>query len=389
MSKRYVKVYCSKSEMKRSKMKDVKLLYEQIAQQYRDKILNNDYKADEKLPTGREIAEEFGVSLITSKRALEELKKEGLIYRTRGSGTFVSNLPHEGNQLGLEVNKSKKSKTIAIVIPNDSALSDFMYSVRGACAAINERGYNTSVYSAHKTAEEEKEVLSKLYEEQVLGVVLYPLSNSKIVDLLIKFSLDCFHVVAIDKYFEGVPMSYVVSDNFDGMYKSVKYLYKLGHRNIALVSDASIEGASSVKDRYFGYCKALKDVGLPIVLDNLIIDYNKEATTVYEDMITNFIEKEVTAIIAIDDIVASFLLRAAIDLGVKVPEELSIMGFDDGDLAKTVQVPLTTVAQDFFEMGHIAASMIIERDNGFKDFIRQVKLPTRIIERESTSYKKE
>jgi transcriptional regulator, gntR family with lacI sensor len=358
------------------------LLYEKILQYLKNKIENKELLPGDRLPTEMELAEEFGVSRITSKRALEELRAAGLIYRVRGRGSFVSGQTRTDNAAPKANAVLDYSKVVAFMIPFSCANGGIMDTVKGASKVLSENGYILDVKYSNSRPEEEKELLESLYEKNLGGIIFYPISDRKNLELMNMFSLDEYPIVSIDKYFESVPISCVVSDNQKGEYEATKYLLGLGHRNIAFLSDAKIEDATSVRNRYFGYCKALKESGLPIrqefVKNGDFYNLLREPAL---PILKELLEAGVTAMCCINDYVAVFIVKCLEALGVKVPEEVSVIGFDNVDVG--IFAGLTTVRQNMEYMGECAARYIVECNTmGKHEYIKTV-IPVEMICRES------
>lgn len=365
-----------------------KLLYEQIVDELKEKILNKDYVLNQKLPTENELAAQYDVSRITSKRALEELKKMGLIYRVRGSGSFVSEMTfgQKKKDTGTSINTAK---AIAIIMPLHVTESSFAQSVTGAVRVFEEQGYYSVVHSGLKSSEDEKKILKKLQDDGIKGVIYYPVSDRSNYSLLHGFHLDNYPIVTIDKYFESLPISNVIADNYHGGMVATKHLIELGHDKIGFVSDLSIESTTSIRDRYFGYAKALSDQNLEedesYVLSGFTDEYHRTyQATHYKNVIHSLRKNGVTGIVAVNDLVATFLMRAAIDMAIDIPGELSIIGFDDLEMSKHLQVPLTTIRQDFFDIGKRAAELMLKEIEEEYTY-QQVKLPVTLVKRESCS----
>ncbi|BFH12406.1 substrate-binding domain-containing protein [Paenibacillus melissococcoides] len=128
-------------------------------------------------------------------------------------------------------------------------------------------------------------------------------------------------------------------------------MIELGHRRIAFVSSIGIEYRSSVRDRYFGYCQALKDGGLPSDAELVITDFYRQVNAdnkaaFYAEMIQILLAKKATAIQAEHDDLALDLLRVCLATNIQVPERLSIVGFDDEEASRHCDVPLATVLQN-------------------------------------------
>lgn len=365
-------------------MDDNLLLYEKILQYLKQKINNKELLPGDRLPTEMELAQEFGVSRITSKRALEELRTQGLIYRVRGRGSFVTESGHgepvpEKAGTGLDY-----GRVIAFVIPFSCNNGGMMETIKGASRVVSEKGYILDIKYSNNNLEEERALLQSLYEKGVGGIIFYPISDRKNLEVMTSFYMDGYPLVSIDRYYESVPVSSVVSDNQSGEYEAAKYLLRLGHRNIAFISDSRIEDATSVRNRYFGYCKALKESGLEVkpefVKNGDFYNLLKEPAMA---MLQELVESGVTAYCCINDYVAILVLQCLKDLGVQVPDQASVVGFDDLDISEVAYVPLTTVHQDMEQMGERAASYIVESiESGKCSCVREV-IPVKLVTRES------
>jgi LacI family transcriptional regulator len=190
-------------------------------------------------------------------------------------------------------------------------------------------------------------------------------------------------VVLIDGYSEGEQFDSVVSRNFDGAYASVKYLIKKGHREIGMVA-ARPNSYPSLDERRAGFFQALLDHNLPhqnfidCEIDQTGAEYTRAATTIF----TRY--PQITALFCPQDTIAVKALRAAQDLGKKIPDDLSIMGFDGIELSGMVRPGITTMALNQYNMGQLAVRLLQQRalTPQFPQIISSV--PYQLIEREST-----
>lgn len=386
-------------------MADDKLLYKQIVNYLKGMIDKGELQAGMKLPTEMDLAERFNVSRITSKRALEEMSKEGLINRIQGSGSFVS----PGNvksqpQAGINIDTPRQQRIISMVLPFKASMGRLVDAIRGATDYLNSKGYYLGVHNTSRDLYQEKLTLTKLVKDGVQGIIYYPLSDSKNLEVMNALCMNKYPIVAIDKYFDSIPISSVVSDNFNGGYQVTSHLIRLGHERIAFVSDAHIEGATSIRDRYFGYCKALKDNGLEIEHDIIKIGFydilkqqdpaliNAARNSNYTidkrflmDMVSELRGRNVTAIQAINDDIGTYIEKVCLEMGVRIPDDLAIAGFDNIDISEHVDIPLTTVSQDFYEIGKRAAEIIVEYIEGNRQECTKDIIPVRLIERRSSS----
>lgn len=364
--------------------KNDKPLYIQIIDYLINLINSKKILPDQKLPSEQELADLFGVSRITSKRALVELEREGLIYRIRGSGSFVS--PQNPA-------RDKDNKMLAFVLPFNSSVGRTMDTIKGATEYLKIRGYYLSIHSTDRSWKKEQEALNEL-PEQFAGIIYYPISDQNNLTILNNIYLNNYPIVSIDINFESVPINYVISDNFQGGYTAAEFLIKNGHRQIAYVSGVPIETRVSVRQRYFGYCKALKDYSIPLnsaliklgnvksvgTIFEMSNEQNKETKLMLEELLCN----GVTAICTENDYVAINLERNCRHMGVQIPEQLSIIGFDNINLSYNIAVPLTTIEQDFYEIGKTAAEIVVKGIENNKYNYEKIVLPIKLIERQST-----
>jgi DNA-binding LacI/PurR family transcriptional regulator len=334
-----------------------KPLYSKIYETLKERIENRDYLPGEQLPTESELTVMFQVSRITVKRALDDLEQQGYIYRIKGSGSYVNGPGGSGSAARL------MQRMIAFILPSEGASGIGGY-VSGASKELESRGYYLSIHTTNESPAKERELLESLPKNGIQGIIFYPINGRTNLDAVYTLYMNGFPIVTIDKYYEGIPVGSVVADNQAGGYMAASRLAQLGHSRIAFVSSVSLDSATSVKNRYIGYCRALKDHGLLLDPELVVLDYIEELGRMgeqpfYEQLVHRLMRLKVTAVQAENDHVAIKLLLAAASLDLKVPEQLSIVGFDNNELAEHVDIPLTTVEQQFKEIGRKAAELIV------------------------------
>jgi DNA-binding LacI/PurR family transcriptional regulator len=207
-----------------------------------------------------------------------------------------------------------------------------------------------------------------------------------------------FNFVLIDRYIPNIDVSYVVSDNLGGAYQAVEHLIKLGHHRIGIVTRSSLQ-TTSVRDRVDGYKRALLDYGLPFD-QSLVCDRLKTSASELEffgtargnsqhdvEVMVEFLKNKErpSAIFAINDLVALAVVEAASLVGLRIPDDLALVGFDDIDIVSHLETPLTTMAQDKYAIGAQAAEFLIDKIEGREKGNRQIVIPTKLIVRRSTA----
>ncbi|MGF7143074.1 GntR family transcriptional regulator of arabinose operon [Anaerotaenia torta] len=359
------------------------LLYKKITDYIKARIDSGELKVGDRLPTEKELAEQFKVSRITSKRALEDLKNEGLISRIRGSGSYVADQEKQA-KTEMVSEENLYSRVVSLVIPFDDSNGGIMNTVSGITSVLKNKGYIVDIHCTSEKTLNDKQQLLELYQRKVGGIIYYPKSDRDNLELMNMFYLENYPIVVIDKYFESVPLRSVVSDNQQGMYEAARYLLELGHHRIGFLSDNRIEEATSVRNRYFGYAKALKEY--KITVDERYVKngdlYNLDIND-GEEIVRELVEQGVTAMCAINDYVALFLISCLNRLGISVPEQVSVVGFDDISLKMMPDISLTTVRQDLYEIGRCAGEMMLEALEGRKSGLERIVIPTELMIRGS------
>ena len=365
-------------------------LYNKIMEYLKNKIETGEYQPSDKLPTEAELSNLFHVSRITSKRALEELEKQGLIARKRGSGSFVADRANEINPHGLEL-----FRVINMIIPLEAVNVCLLDIIKGASEVLAANNYQLAVENIIGDRNKEREIIRQLSTKDIQGVIYYPIFDVGNLDLLYNLSIQKFPIVTIDKYFTDIEMSSVSTDNFGGAYDAVSYLCRLGHRKIAYLAINQLENESSVRQRFFGYCKALYDNG--IQYDESIVRLGFDVNTdsdlsqneqqkkvkAVSDLILRLLNHGVTAIHTENDNVAIMLINVCNEIGIKVPGQLSVIGFDNLALSGYISVPLTTIAQNFYQIGKRSAEIIMDKISGGSKIVTREYIPSALVERKS------
>lgn len=331
--------------------------YNMVKQAIKAKILDGVYKTNEKISSESEMMKEFGVSRHTVRLAVGDLVTTGWLYRQQGSGTFCA------DRSMFETNQNNgPQKRIAIVT---TYLSDYIFPsiIRGAETKLSEEGYQVSIFSTNNDHIMERAVLEKILSQGFDGVIVEPTksaySNPNISYYLNLEQLSIPYIMINAFYDELEPINIVMDDEKSG-YLQTDHLIKLGHRNI--IGCFKTDDTQGVK-RMKGFLKAHRQNKIPIVPSH-IITYNTEEK--YSKPLAS-LEKildasgdSITGLVCYNDELAMQLLELLRIRGLRVPEDISIVGHDDSLLAEISEVKLTSVVHPQSEMGELAASAIVD-----------------------------
>jgi LacI family transcriptional regulator len=189
-------------------------------------------------------------------------------------------------------------------------------------------------------------------------------------------------IVLVDAYALSEKYDAVVSDNVSGAYQAVSYLIERGHRHMGMVGTCP-DGYPSLCERRQGYIQALKEHGLTQTYFTDCAPHKDAAFEATTQLLSQY--SQISAVFGCNDEIALAAMRAAQALGRQVPEEISVIGFDDIDLAQHVTPSLTTMRVDKAGMGRMAVKLLINRVE-FPDAERVTSvIRPRLIERESVS----
>ncbi|MFD2331630.1 GntR family transcriptional regulator [Cohnella sp. GCM10020058] len=353
-------------------------LYMQIQSYLLDGIQAGRWKANEALPSENELSSQFGVSRITIKKAMDLLVEEGIVYRIQGKGSFVS---ADGKPVLYEQqNRTNAAKPIiALVMPrvNNQYTGNLLMGIE---AAVQAAGAKLLFGTANDDPEKESQLISEALEWGASGIIIYPSNCENYNEEILRLTLSGFPIVVIDRYIRGVETNCVLSDHEGGAYEAVSYLLDSGHRNIAYAS-AVIPGTTSLEDRKNGYLRAMG--GTPSAR---IYELTTTDTEEAEETIRSFLadRPDITAFFASHYSIGTRILRAFEGTGVQVPEDLSVVFFDDFENSELSRVPPTCVIQQEEEIGKKAAELVISMCRGKGSSRTRIVLPTKLVVRAST-----
>jgi len=330
-------------------------------------------------PTLKQVAEEAGVSISTVSRFLKNEDRVSLEKRRK--------IEEAMRNLGFKPRASQKNEvaTIALIIP-DIENPFFASIVKIVELFLSRLEYSLLLGNSSNNTNLEEKYLEVFEEKRVSGILLVPSGpvDDSLVDKLNSLTIP---LVLLDRKLEGLKVPSIVSNNIEGGEMATRYLISLGRRKIAFISGRP--GTSTSQDRMKGYLKALENNYIPfnedIVLEG---DFSftggcEAANKIIKDNI------EVNAIFAANDFMALGAIDSLRRAGIKIPEEISVVGYDDIWVAKIYQPSLTTIRQPIFEMCELAINILLKEINKDENTRLENIFRPELIVRESCSNLKE
>lgn len=327
------------------------------------------------MTTIHDVAKRAGVAAITVSRVINN---EGYVSQEtrRKVEAAVSELDYIPNSLGLSL-RSKRTQTLALVLTD--IINPFWTTVaRGVEDAAYKQGYHIIIGNTEDSSEKQEEYLLLLMKKQVDGFLFVPASYN-VFNTLQKRGVPC---VILDRHFPFSQLDSVRCDSVGGAYGLTKHLLELGHQHIAVITGR--KDHTTAIDRVEGYLQAMQEAA---VTDDQQIywgEYTQQAGYEHTVQILQS-NPQPTAIFATNNFIAIGVIHALRQYGVRVPEDISVVAFDDLPEALTIDPFFTIAAQPAYEMGQRATELLLSRLAGVgPEGYQEIVLPVEIIIRKSS-----
>lgn len=339
--------------------------------------------------TLKQIARELDVSISTVSKSLRNSLEisEDTRQKVQAFAKFYNYKP---NNIALSL-KNRKTKTICIIIP-EIIHHFFTTIISGIEHIANENGYNVIICLSDESFDKEVINMETLANGNIDGFIMSlskETQQKKDFHHIAEVINQGMPVVMFDRITNDILCDKVIIDDHLAAFNATQFLIDKGLKKIALIT--TVDYVSVGKLRTDGYKKALKNNDIKLD-ESLIIRI--EDTEHFEESIENLLKtKSVDAIFAVNELFAVTAIKVATRLGIKIPEELSIIGFTDGLISKYSSPSITTVGQNGIKMGAKAAKMLIERlemeeieneDGEIEEHYKTEVIETELVEREST-----
>ena len=333
-------------------------------------------------PTLVDVAKSAGVHLSTASRALNETTSNQISPET------VKKVRKAARDLEYSINtvarglRTKRTQTIGVIVP-DLTNPIFPPIVRGIDSYLGPRGYSVLVVNTDNDAQSERQHFESLMRRQVDGLIIATGHTDKTI--LADYHNQGITAVMVNREAAGAPYPAVIGDDAAGISMGVAHLASLGHKKLLHLSGPA--ESSTSKNRAQAFTDACKKLGLQGKIIRCAA-YSIDAGTVAMDKFLDQNPKSITGVVAGNDLLALGVYHSLRAHGLKCPQDVSVVGFNNMPFANDFQPPLTTIDAPHFEMGVQAARIILNEIEGGASSPVKIMLPVSLIVRGSTAQAK-
>ena len=351
------------------------------------KIKRGEFKPGDKIPTEKELSDTYAVSRITTRKALDMLQNDGLVYRVPGRGSFVC----DGSAIVPEKNLTNTTPPIEGgligLIIEDFAENFGAYIVSGVEKACSASGFFLLMKRSCGSQEEEKKIIDEFRSLGVSGIVIMPVHGDSYNEAILKLVLDHFPTVLIDRHLKGMPLPYVGTDNFSAAKDLSDYLFEHGHKKICMISPP-IDDTSTISDRKAGFLKSNEDRGilseqyiLSEICSTLPSKVPQKSLEADTERIIQFLlsNPDVSGILAVEYNIALIVKQAIEKIKETVSNKYEIVCFDS-PFNYIQKYEFTHARQDEDGIGETAVHLLMKQLQGIGSN-EIVELPVQLLEK--------
>ena len=355
--------------------------YETVKQTLRNEIIDGKYKINEKLPTESELMKRFDVSRYTIRRAVGDLENEHYIYRIQGGGMFVQDWQRDWTN-------NEKNKIIGVI---STHMADYIFPsiISGIDGVVADQGYSIIVGNTLNDHARERQTILNMLDLKIAGLIIEPTESAMPnPNLDLYRQIQDYHIPTIlfHSTYPGFNFPTLLTKDLEAEKELINYLFDLGHSNILGVFQ--INDQQGV-DRMSGMIQAYQERLIPTTKSNVIMYQSSDNFDSIIKKIDLTIKGNplISAIACYNDELATRIISHLEKSGIKVPDDISVVGFDNYDMAQVIVPGLTTANHPKRRLGQDAGNMILKMING--DSVDSKLYTPQIIKRGSTAPLKE
>lgn len=351
--------------------------FSEVETALKEAIMTGEYKINEKLPTETELMNKFNSTRYSIRKAMTVLEQKHFIYKIQGRGMFVQDWHKDWTN-----ENSTENKVIGIITTH---IADYIFPniISGIDRVISDKGYSLVISNTHNNYEKERKSLINMLDTQVAGLIIEPtksaLENPNL-SLYKEIENDNVPSIFINAKYPEFNFPTLKNDDFDAEKRMTEFLFNQGHESILGIFQVDdIQG----KDRMGGFMDAYQSRPEIAYKSNVVMyqsddDKNKIIKKVYSYL---GMENKPTAIVCYNDQLAIKLIDFLKNMGVSIPDDISVVGFDDYQMAKYLSPSLTTMNYEKRQMGMDAGQVLLDMIEG-KD-VQSITYNPKLVKRDS------
>lgn len=354
--------------------------YRKLEDYIKSEIINNSFKNGDKLPTESELMKRTGFSRQTIRTAIKHLTDDGLLTSVQGSGIYVARqLPQGSTSSALP---DLKSISMVLVDANTYIFPEIM---DGVSDMVSRHGYTLNTLFIGGSYDKERDILMSFLQNPPSGLILEPLNlgylsnNEALYREISKRIPSVFLHTAHGSSLTGIPTM-----DYEGASELLDYLISIGHKKIGIIP---VMSEATGQNRFLAYIDAMRRHGLEYSPDNVIFASRNNLDDLFTAGFSGIIDKMldgVTAVFCQDDRLAFKLIAYLESRGIRVPEDISVAGYDDSFFS-TLTYQITTVTHPKYMYGQNAALALLDIINTGKTDIEKYKINPKLIVRKSVA----
>jgi GntR family transcriptional regulator of arabinose operon len=358
--------------------------YNMVKEKITGWITSGKVKPGEKIYSENELVKMFGVSRHTIRQAVGDLVHEGWLYREQGAGTFCS-LPKKQVEQQSPTDNTN-GKNIGVIT---TYISDYIFPsiIRGIESYLTTHGYTLTLACTDNDVEKEKQCLQAMLTRNIDGLIVEPTKSSNYnpnIQYYLELEQHNIPYLMINAFYSQLVPPHIIMNDELGGFMATEHLINLGHRKIVgLFKTDDLQGVNRMQ----GFIRAFREHEITFFPDMVITYSTEDKDQKVLNQLKRFFTSDTrpTAIVCYNDQLAISVLNILRDLEINVPEDVSIVGYDDSFLADATEVKLTSIKHPKMDMGIEAAKWIVDTVEGNNSNSQSIVYKPELVIRNSTA----
>lgn len=355
--------------------------YEIVKQTLREEIISGKYQINEKLPTESELMKRFNVSRYTVRRAVGELENEHYIYRIQGGGMFVQDWQRNWSA-------DDTNKLIGVI---STHMADYIFPpiISGIDSVMSDKGYSLIVGNTLNNHDRERQSLLNMLDLKIAGLIIEPTQSAlpnPNLDLYQQIKEYQIPTILFHATYPQMDFPSLLTEDETAERNLVNYLFKLGHHKIMGIFQIDDRQGTN---REAGMIRAYQETGVPITDSEMLMYQSTDNISAILNRVDRVLDNNdhPTAIACYNDHLATTIIGHLQHQGIKVPDDISVVGFDNYELAQTLNPSLTTADHPKRRLGEDAGRMMLKLIDG--EPVDSISYPVPLVTGTSTKSIKE